>query len=136
MGPAAGRYAMKPVAEPDAGNRHVRFDERGWETGRLAKPQATASILDSTSLHPGHESQLLRQKPREPRHEEARVAAGLVERVAQPIVSGTLHHAAAGEKTGLLEGFEEGLRMRPAVDQVVLGAVGEQHRGLVVCVRC
>src|SRR5882672_8568847 len=48
MGPAAGRYAMKPVAEPDAGNRHVRFDERGWETGRLAKPQATASILDST----------------------------------------------------------------------------------------
>ena len=26
--------AMKPVGKPDAGNRHVRFDERGWETGR------------------------------------------------------------------------------------------------------
>ena len=26
--------AVKPVGEPDAGNRHVRFDERGWETER------------------------------------------------------------------------------------------------------
>jgi hypothetical protein len=25
--------AMKPVGKPDAGNPHVRFDERGWETG-------------------------------------------------------------------------------------------------------
>ena len=25
---------MKPVGKPDAGNRHVRFDERGRETGR------------------------------------------------------------------------------------------------------
>src|SRR6516162_5800296 len=25
---------MKPVGKPDAGNRHIRFDERGWETGR------------------------------------------------------------------------------------------------------
>jgi len=25
--------AMKPVGEPDAGNPHVRFDEKGWETG-------------------------------------------------------------------------------------------------------
>ena len=39
---------MKPVGEPDAANRHVRFDERGWETERLAEPQATAPILDST----------------------------------------------------------------------------------------
>jgi hypothetical protein len=29
---------MKPVGKPDAGNRHIRFDERGWETGRW--PQA------------------------------------------------------------------------------------------------
>ena len=28
---------MKPVGKPDAGNRHVRFDERGWETGRWPK---------------------------------------------------------------------------------------------------
>src|SRR6266446_7586243 len=48
MGPAAVRYAMKPDGEPDAGNRHVRFDERGWKTEQLAQPQATASILDST----------------------------------------------------------------------------------------
>jgi len=25
---------VKPVGKPDAGNPHVRFDERGWETGR------------------------------------------------------------------------------------------------------
>jgi hypothetical protein len=25
---------VKPIGEPDAGNPHVRFDERGWETGR------------------------------------------------------------------------------------------------------
>jgi hypothetical protein len=24
--------ATKPVGEPDAGNPHVRFDEKGWET--------------------------------------------------------------------------------------------------------
>jgi hypothetical protein len=39
---------MNPVGEPDAGNLHVRFDERGGETERLAMPQATAPLLDST----------------------------------------------------------------------------------------
>src|SRR5215471_11060127 len=39
---------MKPVGEPDAGDRHVRFDERGWETERCRMAQATAPILDST----------------------------------------------------------------------------------------
>src|SRR5215468_6100229 len=50
MGPAARRHAMKPVGEPDGGNRHVRFDERRWETERLAQPQATAPISDSTNF--------------------------------------------------------------------------------------
>ena len=40
--------AVKPVGEPDTGDRHVRFDERGWETERCRMAQATASILDST----------------------------------------------------------------------------------------
>ena len=40
--------AVKPVGEPDAGDRHVRFDERGWETERCHMAQATAPILDST----------------------------------------------------------------------------------------
>jgi hypothetical protein len=40
---------VKPAGKPDAGNRHVRFDERGWETGRWPKAQATAPILDSTN---------------------------------------------------------------------------------------
>jgi hypothetical protein len=40
--------AMKSVGKPDAGNPHVRFDERGRETGRLHVAQATAPFLDST----------------------------------------------------------------------------------------
>jgi hypothetical protein len=41
---------MKPVGKPDAGNPHVRFDERGWETGRCRMAQVTAPILDSTGF--------------------------------------------------------------------------------------
>src|SRR5262245_44282382 len=39
---------VKPVGEPDALIGHVRFDERGWETGRCRMAEATAPILDST----------------------------------------------------------------------------------------
>jgi hypothetical protein len=42
--------AVKPVGKPDAGNRLVRFDERGWETERCRMAQATAPILDSTMV--------------------------------------------------------------------------------------
>ena len=38
---------VKPVGKPDAGNSHVRFDERGWETGRRLA-SVLAPILDST----------------------------------------------------------------------------------------
>ena len=37
---------LKPVGKPDAVAPHVRFDERGWETGLYA----TAPVLDSTDL--------------------------------------------------------------------------------------
>src|ERR1035437_6371358 len=37
--------ATKPVGKPDAGNPHVRFDERGGETDRS---RGTAPLLDST----------------------------------------------------------------------------------------
>jgi hypothetical protein len=40
--------AVKPVGEPYAVAPHVRFDERGWETGRCRMAQATAPFLDST----------------------------------------------------------------------------------------
>ena len=38
---------MKPVGKPDAGNPHVRFDERGEETDRS---RDTAPLLDSTTV--------------------------------------------------------------------------------------
>ena len=41
---------MNPVGKPDAGKRHVRFDERGEETERCRMAQATAPLLDSTRL--------------------------------------------------------------------------------------
>src|SRR5271165_6851987 len=41
--------AVKSVGKPDALIGHVRFDERGRETERLAKPQAAAPFLDSTN---------------------------------------------------------------------------------------
>ena len=37
---------VKPVGEPDAGDRHVRFDEREWETERCQMAQATAPKVD------------------------------------------------------------------------------------------
>jgi hypothetical protein len=42
-------HAMKPVGEPDAGDRHVRFDERGWETERWPK---AASYRAHPRLYP------------------------------------------------------------------------------------
>src|SRR5271165_3683804 len=51
---------VKPVGEPDAGNPHVRFDERGWETERCRMAQATAPILDSTKASEAKAS-ILRQ---------------------------------------------------------------------------
>ena len=38
---------MKPVGKPDTGNPHVRFDERGGETGRESD---AAPFLDSTGI--------------------------------------------------------------------------------------
>jgi hypothetical protein len=40
---------MKLVGKPDAGNRHVRFDERGQETECCHMAQATARL--SSTLH-------------------------------------------------------------------------------------
>jgi hypothetical protein len=55
---------VKPVGEPDAGNPHVRFDERGWETERcrmaeLPRPSSTLPKLpklvgQSMSALPGN----------------------------------------------------------------------------------
>src|SRR6516164_8720945 len=43
---------MKPVGEPDAGDRHVRFDERGWETGccQMAQLPRPSSTLPSAGM--------------------------------------------------------------------------------------
>jgi hypothetical protein len=42
--------AVKPVGKPDAGNRHVRFDERGEETERWF-PVGTPSHRASPRLY-------------------------------------------------------------------------------------
>ena len=42
---------VKPIGKPSAGNRHARFDERGWETERW--PQAPSYRAHSRLYHPG-----------------------------------------------------------------------------------
>jgi len=51
---------MKPIGKPDAGNPHVRFDERGWETGRRSA-SVLAPNLDSTttSIPTGRDARLI-----------------------------------------------------------------------------
>jgi len=48
--------AVKPVGKPDAGNRLVRFDERGWETGRWPKgpklPRPSSTLPTETLVAP------------------------------------------------------------------------------------
>ena len=58
---------VKPVGEPDAGNPHVRFDERGWETERCRMAQATAPILDSTEARSSAAATTSRENRRTPR---------------------------------------------------------------------
>ena len=42
---------VKPVAKPNAGDRHVRFDERGWETE--CWPQAPSYRAHPQLYHAG-----------------------------------------------------------------------------------
>ena len=59
---------MKSVGKPDAGNPHVRFDERGRETGYSAERlNATAPFLDSASSR-GEDSFFLADNPANPRN--------------------------------------------------------------------
>ena len=44
--------AVKPVGKPDALIGHVRFDERGWETGRRSGVSTRAHLrLYTSALH-------------------------------------------------------------------------------------
>jgi hypothetical protein len=52
---------VKPVGKPDAGNRHVRFDERGRETGRRFGVSARAR---PRLYHPESEGLRIRVKTR------------------------------------------------------------------------
>src|SRR6267378_3059252 len=54
--PTVVGLAVKPIGKPSAGNRHARFDERGWETERWplapsyrAHPRLYRSRSTSTS---------------------------------------------------------------------------------------
>src|SRR5262245_50077436 len=51
--PSFVSLAVKPVGKPDALIGHVRFDERGWETGRRFERQCSrpSSTLQSTRTY-------------------------------------------------------------------------------------
>src|SRR5690242_3019960 len=48
-----------PVGKPDAGDQHVRFDERGRETEQAPRSIATAPVLDSTKKEAHRQRPLL-----------------------------------------------------------------------------
>ena len=60
VGSKVRESAMKPVGKPDARNGHVRFDERGRETGRRscvstrARPRLYLQRASARSLRAGH----------------------------------------------------------------------------------
>src|SRR3954469_12755505 len=66
------------------------------------------------------------------RRQESREAAGLVHGLAGPIVRRALHHRRAREETGLLQGEQKRLRLFVHIDEIVLGAPGQEHAHLVV----
>src|SRR4051812_24203518 len=77
-------------------------------------------------------SKLLTQKSRQSRSQEARIAARLLDRVAQPIVPCAGYDASAHGEVRLLERKQEFLRLRAMIDHVVFVAPGQVDRGLVV----
>src|SRR5579871_3487830 len=58
--PTAVCYTLNPVGEPDAGNRHVRFDERGWKTERLPNGSSHRVHPRLYPLNPGYSSECVR----------------------------------------------------------------------------
>ena len=48
--------AVKPVRESQAGDRHVRFDERGWETERWPQAPSHGAHPRLYSTHTGKSS--------------------------------------------------------------------------------
>jgi hypothetical protein len=57
---------VKSVGKPDAGNRPVRFDERGRETGLLA-PRPSSTLPKNSRLTALDAMKSFSQNPREPR---------------------------------------------------------------------
>jgi hypothetical protein len=91
------RPCEEPVGEPDAGDPHVRFDERGWETerwpqapSRRARPRlySAKSCCEQVQQNSkiSYESLLIRSSRRRPK---ADGQAGLVAREKIPLIADT-----------------------------------------------
>ena len=90
MTPTTDNLAMNQVGEPDAGNPHVRFDERGLETGRKLPRQPSTLLNDRAAAQRLRQTPHLRlscrHQPGRPRHgdciasvrKKARSAAGSI----------------------------------------------------------
>src|SRR5262245_37804610 len=92
-----------------------------WLGGRI--PQSRGGVCPL---------QALGQEPQQAWRHEASVAAGLVDRVAQPVVRGAVYHTGPHLELGLLERLKKHKRLRSVIDHIVLGAPDQEHGGLVV----
>ena len=111
-----GRTVM-PVGKPDAGNQHVRFDERGRETERAPQSTATAPVLDSTNSRRTHKLRTSLVNPAS---------------AAPNVFSLAVAQAHPGAAPILVNEFDAGTFKRPAYRQIV----GCGHRGLIFRALC
>src|SRR5262249_13668220 len=75
-------------------------------------------------------SEPLFEEPDQPWRHETGIAAAFVDRIAHPVVGGALHDAGAREEIRLLQPHQEGVGLRAAVDQVILGADAQEDADL------
>src|SRR5262249_2358165 len=76
--------------------------------------------------------QPLCQEAQQARRDESGMAAGLLDRIAQPVVRRAGDDAGAHLEFGLLERLQELERLRSVVDDIILGAPDQEHSGPVV----
>src|SRR5437763_3483226 len=109
---------------PGAGTTAERFGKTNQSQFGRTKPIAENK--------PKFRLQPLAEKANQARRQEAGVAGGFLDRIVQPVMRRALHDAGAHEEVRLLEPHEEGVGLRAAVHQIVLGADAQEHSHLIV----
>src|SRR5262249_20385267 len=110
------------------------------DSGLAARSQVYAGCVNlpamrrpglTVELISGSVSQPFGQEAQQARRDEAGMAAGLLDRIAKPVVRRAVHDARTRLEFRLLERLQEFERLRLVIHHVVLGAPDQEHGGLV-----